>query len=575
MIRKIFNINSLKKKILLIFVVISTIVVFLHLVIFQQWISSIIQEKSDSYFQETVRQIGKRVEMQYQRIDEDVNKIKNNQVIKNYLKDIKNDRLHYNIAKFKIANEVLKLSNLDMIDNIYILPVNYQPMNLYYSSPIFKVNQETKEIMESFNEHNANDVMWSTQSSPLRNTVMMYIHDNDELLGLLRIDISENFFKQMDEVQLGKEGNIYLVKDHKVIFAKDRSLINKSETILSQITGTKVSYLLDYHGWELIGVVPHTEIATQVQDVNQILLVMVLTILATIFTFAMVTLRLILKPLNKILGGMEKVQQGNLDVVLENTENDEYSYIIQHFNYMVERVNTLIQTVYKQQILHRKAEMVNLQSKLNPHFLYNTLDMIYWMLIMKDDEEVGDVVLVLSDILRYSISHQDDFVTVGEDMYQLENYLHIQRLRFEEKLHYSFQIDPSITEVKIPKLLIQPLVENSIKYAFHEMKDGGHIQIIGYEDEKDIIFKVIDNGSGMSYEQLELLYKKMEQKEDGVGGIGIRLVQQRIKYLFGEKYGVTIDSSIGEGTNITVKLKKKTDFQEKNWTSTNFVQINN
>ncbi|MBS4197621.1 sensor histidine kinase [Lederbergia citri] len=569
------KINSLKKKILLWFVVISSIVVFFHLVVFQQWISSIIQEKSDSYFRETVRQIGKRVEMQYQKIDEDVNKIKNNQVIKNYLKDIENDRVNFNIAKFKITKEIFKLSNLDMIDNIYIIPVNYKPMNLYYSSPIFEIDQQTRKILESFDEHKANDVIWSTETSPLKNTVMMFIHDNGELLGLLRVDVSEKILKQMDEVQLGYEGNIYLVKDHKVIFAKNRDLINKSKTILSQISGTKVSYLLDYHGWELIGVVPDTEIVTQVQEINHILLIMVLAILTAIFIFAMITARLILRPLKKILGGIEKVQQGNLDVVIEDTQNDEYSTIIHHFNYMVEKVNTLIQTVYKKQLLNRKAEMANLQSKLNPHFLYNTLDMIYWMLIMKDDEQTGDVIRVLSDILRYSITHQDDFVTVGEDMYQLENYLHIQSLRYEEKLQYSFHIDPSISEKKIPKLLIQPLVENSIKYAFREMKDGGKIQIIGYGEENDIIFNVVDNGCGMSKDQLELLYKKMSQKEEGVGGIGIWLVQQRIKYFFGENYGVSIDSSINQGTKITVTLKKRADFKEEYWTETNYSETNN
>src|SRR5690606_7467131 len=183
--------------------------------------------------------------------------------------------------------------------------------------------------------------------------------------------------------------------------------------------------------------------------------------------------------------------------------------------------------------------------------------------------------LVLSDILRYSITHQDDFVTVGEDMYQLENYLHIQSLRYEEKLQYSFQIDPSISEMKIPKLLIQPLVENSIKYAFHEMKDGGKIQIIGYGEENDIVFNVVDNGCGMSKEQLDLLYKKIGQEEEGVGGIGIWLVQQRIKYFFGENYGVSIESSIAQGTKITVRLKKRIDFKEEYWTETNNSETNN
>jgi two-component system, sensor histidine kinase YesM len=215
--------------------------------------------------------------------------------------------------------------------------------------------------------------------------------------------------------------------------------------------------------------------------------------------------------------GMESIQQGNLNIVLNHKSTDEFSVIYAHFNFMVERVHNLIETIYQQQMHNRKAELLSLLSKLNPHFLYNSLDMIYWKAIMKSEEEIGGIIVALSNIFRYSISHKNEFVRVTEDLEQLENYLMIQSLRFEDKLKYEFQIQPDIAEYRIPKLAIQPLVENSIKYAFHDMKHGGNILIRGYIVADDLFFEVEDNGVGMSEGKIQMLLSSCESgNKEGV-----------------------------------------------------------
>jgi two-component system sensor histidine kinase YesM len=554
---KLIRIRSLKSKIILFFILFASIVLLLQIGIFQHWIGAIILEKSDAYFQETVHQVGKRVDLQLKQFTTMATGMSNNQVVKNYLSDLKKHAINYNIAKYKISNEILRTTNLEWIDHIYIFPVGSQPINLYYTIPVFEVDPRISSLLYRGFENNPDEMIWADlQSEPYSFSTFLMIHEKDSL-GILKIGLNETFFSQiLDEVRLGKEGKVYLAKDNRIIYAKNRELIGKQLSVLDHIHSTQVEYDMDEKGWSLIGVVPQNEILNQIEQFNRIFIFMVILILAAIMAFAMATARVVLRPLKKIMKGMESIQQGNLNIVLNHKNNDEFSTIFVHFNYMVERVHNLIETTYQQQMHNRKAELLSLLSKLNPHFLYNSLDMIYWKAIIKGEEEIGVIIVALSNILRYSISHENEFVTVTEDMEQLENYLMIQSMRFEDKLQYEFQIQKEILDYRIPKLAIQPLVENSIKYAFQDMKHDGNILIRGYMDVDDLFFEVADNGVGMSEEKIRLLLSSCESGSEEAG-IGIQLVHQRAKYIYGEGFGVSIESATGKGTTIKVRLGKK------------------
>jgi two-component system sensor histidine kinase YesM len=556
---RLIRIRSLKSKIILFFFLFASIVLLLQIGIFQQWIGTIILEKSDAYFQETVHQIGKREELHLKQFTTLATGMSNNQVVKNYLSDLKKNTINYNIAKYKISHEILRTTNLEWIDNIYIFPIDLPPINLYYSKAIFEVDQNIRSMLNGGFKFIPDEMKWmDLQSNPYSFSTLLLIHEEDSL-GILKIDLNEIFFSQiLDEVRLGKEGKVYLAKDNIIVYAKNRELIGKQVSLLDNIHSTQVEYVMDEKGWSLIGVVPQTEILNQIHQFNRIFIFMVILILAVIMAFAMATVRVVLLPLKKIMKGMESIQQGNLNIVLNHKSKDEFSKIFAHFNYMVERVHSLIETIYQQQMHNRKAELLSLLSKLDPHFLYNSLDLIYWKAIIKGEEEVAGIIVALSNILRYSISHKNEFVTVTEDMEQLKNYLIIQRLRFEDKLQYVFTIQKEIADYKIPKLAIQPLVENCIKYAFQDMKRNGNILIRCYTEMDDLFFEVSDNGIGMSEEKIQMLFSSCESGSEEAG-LGIQLVHQRAKYIYGEGYGVSIESTIGIGTIVKLKLGKKTE----------------
>lgn len=546
--------TSLKSKIILFFIFFSSLILLLQIGIFQHWMGAIILAKSDTYFQETVNQVGKRMELQLKQFTNLAMGMRNNQVVKNYLSDLKNHTINYNIAKYKISNEILRTTNMAWIDNIYIFPVGSQPINLYYSTAVFDTDKTIIKLLNEGYEGNPDELVWmDLQSEPYSFSSIFLIHEEDRL-GILKIDLNEILFSQiLDEVHLGEEGKAYLIKDNVIIYAKDRAFIGKQVSALDNMLSTQVEYGLEEKGWKVIGAVPQAEILRQIEQFNRIFIFMVICIMAAIMAFAMATARVVLRPLRKIMRGMESVQQGNLQVVLDHKSNDEFKTIFFHFNYMVERINNLIETIYQQQTHHKKAELLSLLSKLNPHFLYNSLDMIYWKAIMKEEEEIGESIVTLSKILRYSISHINEFVTVTEDMEQLANYLMIHKMRYEDKLQYEFQVQQEIAAYKIPKLVIQPLVENAIKYAFQDMKHDGIIQIRGYVDADCLYFEVADNGIGMSEGEIQMLLSTCESVSEEAG-LGIQLVHQRAKYMYGEEYGVSIESVVGKGTTIKVRL---------------------
>ncbi|MDF2959719.1 MAG: yehU 4, partial [Paenibacillus sp.] len=510
--------HTLKSKIILMFIMIASIVLVLQVGVFQSWISTIFMEQSDAYFRETVHQIGKRVDLQVEKSENMVQTITGNQVLINYLKDLKYNSINYNVAKYLITREVLRLTNLEMIDNIYIYPVKHEPISCYYSGPTLETDLDMYDLPDWTNSNDKIEKM-ALKTKPFQLSILLSIHDEEERVGLLRIDLNETFLsKILDEVKLGKEGEVYIVGESTIIFAKDRDLIAKPASVINQTAGSTVKHALYNKNWELVGIVPNTEIVNHINQFNSIFLLMVIVILLAILAFALATARLIFRPLKMIMKGMESIQQGNLNIILENNKNDEFGIIIHSFNYMADRVKSLIETIYHQQVHYRKAEILSLQAKLNPHFLYNTLDMIYWMLILKDEEEIGESIVALSNILRYSISHNNEFVTVREDMDQLENYLKIQRMRFQDKLQYTFELQENVRELRIPKLIIQPLVENSFKYAFQDLKRSGSIVIRSYAEDDQLFFEVADNGVGMSKDKIRSIFSSLEN-QNKKGGI--------------------------------------------------------
>ena len=216
------------------------------------------------------------------------------------------------------------------------------------------------------------------------------------------------------------------------------------------------------------------------------------------------------------------------------------------------------------QIRLRESELKFLQSQINPHFLYNTLDSIHWLAVLQRNDDILETVGALSNLLRQSLDYRTSVLTLKEEVDNVKNYLYIQKIRLEHDLHYEIEVESSILDFKIPKLVLQPLVENSLKHGLGKKNEGVCISIFGWmRPDGDAEIEISDNGMGISNEQLELIMwylkvKKIPTSQNNFEGTGIGLlnVQERLTYYFPQFEGIFIESKIGEGTRIKFYISK-------------------
>ncbi|MBC8062424.1 MAG: sensor histidine kinase, partial [Clostridiaceae bacterium] len=258
-------------------------------------------------------------------------------------------------------------------------------------------------------------------------------------------------------------------------------------------------------------------------------------------------------PIKKLTKLMQKVEEGNLDVIANVKRKDEIGALGRSFNSMVSVLKTLIEEVYKNQISRKEAELRALQAQINPHFLYNTLDVIYWTSRIEGATKTGEIVNALAKLFRLALNKGDEITTVEKEVEHLQSYLIIQKMRYTEEPDIIVEVDQAIYPCKTIKLILQPLVENALIHGIGELDIKGIIRVTGKIIEGDILFEIIDNGIGMEEERIkEILEGDIEEKK----GYGIKNVDQRIKLYFGEKYGIKIYSEKGKGTKIEVRISQ-------------------
>lgn len=258
-------------------------------------------------------------------------------------------------------------------------------------------------------------------------------------------------------------------------------------------------------------------------------------------------LRRILKLIRKSLGSQEQ----NYNDWEENIDS------------RLESISVLQKQKYQMEILHKQAEIEALQSQINPHFLYNTLESIRGLSLMRGVEEIADMTEALAVFFRYSIDRKDKFVTVEEEIESVDNYIEIQRIRFNNRLSLEKDYDAEILKCWIPKLTIQPIVENAIYHGLEPKKGRGKVTINGVLTNNRLLLNIIDNGRGMEEEERNRLNKKIAcgLLSESKKGSGIALVNtnQRIQLCFGRDYGIYVYSTYGMGTNVQISLPNVTN----------------
>ena len=309
-------------------------------------------------------------------------------------------------------------------------------------------------------------------------------------------------------------------------------------------------------GWTVVGCMNMNEL-TRSSRQGQLIYVMTAVILVIIaLIFSNHISRAISRPIQKLRDSMVKVQEGDFSAtVMEVPEQNEIGSLTQSFNVMIRRIEELMEQNRMEQEQKRKSEMKALQSQINPHFLYNTLDSIIWMAEGKKNEEVVLMTSSLAKFLRQSISNEDQQVSIGQEVEYARSYLTIQKMRYKNKLEYEIYLEASIKSCQIVKLVLQPIIENAIYHGIKYKEGMGMVTVRGYEKDGCVVLEVADNGVGMDEETLKHIFERHKVNYRS-NGVGVYNVQKRLKLYYGNDYGITYESEKGMGTKAVITIPK-------------------
>ena len=255
------------------------------------------------------------------------------------------------------------------------------------------------------------------------------------------------------------------------------------------------------------------------------------------------------------------------DLLENNPESSilEIDELSENFNDKIIRIKELIENIKTEQKNKKNTELWLLQSQINPHFLYNTLDTVVWMAEAGDSKKVVDMITALSSFLRIGLNNGKRFISIREEIRHIESYLKIQKFRYEDILEYSIEIEDNLFDIRILKLLLQPIVENALYHGIKYKRSGGKISIKGYREEKNIILQVKDNGIGMDSTRLEKLRNTVNIKfvdavvKSSGESFGLYNVAERIRLYYGSEYGLNIESKENIGTTVSIILPVESD----------------
>ena len=321
------------------------------------------------------------------------------------------------------------------------------------------------------------------------------------------------------------------------------------DTVIYSLTGVADS------DWRVVGVSYVDELVNRsVREMIQLSLLLAVVVLAAAVLTSWLLFRLLGRPLRGLASAMEDFE----------TDADHFTYhpvggtrevqeLSDSFEHMVLRIQRLMTTVREEEVNLRKTELKALQAQINPHFLYNTLDSIAWMCEQGRNAEAVKMVHALARLFRISISKGHELIPIAKEIEHAESYLQIQKYRYKNQFTYEFNVDPECLGYYCNKITLQPIIENAINHGLDLMVDEGHIWVQVRQEGEDILFRVLDNGVGMSREQLSSI---LQHDPKDRTGIGIKNVNDRLKIYFGKQYGLHISSEPDVGTCVEILMPK-------------------
>lgn len=436
------------------------------------------------------------------------------------------------------------------------------------------------------------DVVWDTHYSlkkyedygaVLSSGRLLKQIETGQPLGYFVVDIMESAFAdKYDKAYRYDGGEVYLLDDKGYIISSRHSKLEVGtrlekpylDAVLQEKKGffrieeNQTEHMViydssDLYGFKMINVVPVTALTGESSKIRNFTTFIIISGVMLSYCAAYLLSDYITRPLRKLRRLMKQVEKGDLEVSFDSRYRDEVGHLGGSFNQMLERIKRLIHEVYEKQEKVQEAEMKAIQAQFTPHFLYNALDSINWMARIHKIETISKIAVSLGSLLRFSIRRGNTVIPIHEDIEQIRNYLTIQEIRYRDKITIQLELDETILDLCMPKLLIQPLVENAIIHGLETKPGQGHLLITGQRIGERVQFVVEDNGTGIAPDELHRIQQGTYAPLNGSStGIGLHNLMRRLQLHFGYAYSLRIDSVPDKGTRVCLSIPVISDRRE-------------
>ena len=390
------------------------------------------------------------------------------------------------------------------------------------------------------------------------------LYQFEHALGIVRITFDEVYICSLYDGLKSSDGLMYIYnKDGDIVSSTDKSLLGSnistnrrlfSNTGNGSFTeGNSVVFHVRQvdPDWTLVLEEPNNMVSSGETDISMLTLLNVAVIIVFGLVFLIMQHRGIIRPVMQLSKDLQDYKEGNFTIAIYSTSKDEIGQLNRALKTMSDYISNLIEREYKSKLAEQKIELENLQMQINPHFLYNTIDTIRWMAIMKDEKEIAAHLESLSSLFRHNLNQGERYTTVKAELQHLKDYLSLMQARFADTLKFEINADPKLADAKMLKLLIQPLVENAIVHGLEPKAGAGYVTICVDRWDGKLRFIVKDNGAGID---AKLIQDYVDGVLDAKRSFALKNIQDRIRLEYGEEYGISIYGDIGVGTEMQIVL---------------------
>ncbi|WP_277678149.1 sensor histidine kinase [Gracilibacillus dipsosauri] len=508
-------------------------------------------------------------------------KVDENGTIKRRLQEETSNDIEKSRSYYQIKTQMERIfAEIDPNEaNLIIMSLDNEIFNMNYFNWPVKGTELRNHAITKQTEARPNEIIYQFDQSNLTNNIPMVIvskalteHSTGKIYGYQYVSIREKDLRSFYEGYTSEGNNVLLINSsgqiissnfHQKIGEKEPKLLQTAKNIENQgieylnvnIFNEDYLMLAEYLptlDMYIVNLVDKDKVQSNLVDTNEIILISILIVLIAVFIVFLI-LRKMTVSISKLVNQISDMARYQFTKPLEETGGYEAKKIANSFNYMLNELHDYVEILLRTQEKQRKAELEALQHQINPHFIYNTLASIKFMIKQGKKETAFNTIDAFISLIQNALGDVDELITVEQELGNLKNYVLINHARYGDRIKVNYLVSPDCLHFQLPKLVIQPFIENAFFHAFTKKKHG-YIQILMAQRENSLVCEIVDNGDGINEEKIDRKAIGMKGKRQLFSGIGVRNVHERIQLLYGKNYGVNITSELNKGTKVVITL---------------------